>query len=77
LLVVQGLEDIIVPQPATDQYVEGRCKAAQRLEYWTFAGFDHADIVQPASPLEGRLAGWTAARFANEPQQDGCDRKSY
>ena len=77
LLVVQGLEDIIVSSPATDQYVERRCDATQRLEYWTFAGFGHHTIVQPDSPLEARLAGWTAARFANEPQQDECDRKSY
>src|SRR5262249_49364398 len=77
LLIMQGLEDISVPRPATDEYVEKRCVAGQRMQYWTFAGFDHNNIVEPSSPLESPLAGWTAARFANEPQHAGCDRKSY
>ena len=75
--IAQGLSDIVVPPPATDAYVEERCAAGQRLEYWTFAGRDHLTIIQPGTPLEDPLIKWTTARFANEPQAPGCIRKSF
>ena len=77
LVIVQGLSDIVVPSSSTDSYVEERCAAGQRLEYWTFAGRDHVTIVQPGTPLEELLIQWTAERFANEPQASGCVRKSF
>jgi pimeloyl-ACP methyl ester carboxylesterase len=77
VLIVQGLSDIVVPSSATDAYVEERCSAGQRLEYWTFAGRDHFTIVQPGSPLEELLIRWTTARFTNEPQVSGCVHKSF
>jgi hypothetical protein len=61
-----------VPSHATDAYVEKRCSAGQRLEYWTFAGRDHFTIVQPGSPLEELLI-----RCTNEPQASGCVHKSF
>ena len=75
--IAQGLSDIVVPPPATDAYVEERCAAGQRLEYWTFAGRDHLTIIQSGTPLEDLLIKWTTARFANEPQAIGCVRKSF
>jgi pimeloyl-ACP methyl ester carboxylesterase len=77
VVIAQGLSDIVVPPRATDAYVEERCSAGQRLEYWTFAGRDHLTIVQPGTPLEELLIRWTMARFANEPQANGCVRKSF
>jgi pimeloyl-ACP methyl ester carboxylesterase len=77
VLIAQGLSDIVVPPQATDAYVEERCSAGQRLEYWTFAGRDHFTIVQPGTPLEEVLIRWTMARFADEPQATGCVRKSF
>jgi pimeloyl-ACP methyl ester carboxylesterase len=77
VVIAQGLSDIIVPPSATDAYVEERCAAGQRLEYWTFAGRDHLTIIQPSTPLEDLLIKWTTARFANEPQATGCVRKSF
>jgi pimeloyl-ACP methyl ester carboxylesterase len=77
VVIAQGLSDIVVPSSATDAYVEERCSAGQRLEYWTFAGRDHLTIVQPGSPLEELLIKWTTARFADEPQASGCVRKSF
>jgi pimeloyl-ACP methyl ester carboxylesterase len=77
VVIAQGLSDIVVPPSATDAYVEERCSAGQRLEYWTFAGCDHLTIIQPGTPLEERLIKWTTARFANEPQAAGCVRKSF
>ncbi len=77
VLIAQGLSDNVVPPSATGAYVEERCSAGQRLEYWTFAGRDHFTILQPGAPLEELLISWTAARFANEPQASGCVRKSF
>ncbi len=77
VVIAQGLSDNVVPPAATDAYVEERCSAGQRLEYWTFAGRDHFTIAQPGAPLEELLIKWTAARFANEPQASGCVRKSF
>ena len=77
LMVAQGLGDIVVPPSATAAYVDARCAAGQRLDYWTFAGLDHAAIVQPGTILDEPLVAWTAARFANEPQPSGCARKSF
>jgi pimeloyl-ACP methyl ester carboxylesterase len=77
VVIAQGLSDNVVPPSATDAYVEERCAAGQRLEYWTFAGRDHLTIVQPGTPLEELLLRWTTARFANEPQASGCVRESF
>jgi pimeloyl-ACP methyl ester carboxylesterase len=77
VVILQGLSDNVVPPPATDAYVQERCSADQRLEYWTFAGRDHFTIAQPGAPLEELLIRWTTARFANEPPANGCVRKSF
>ncbi len=77
VVIAQGLSDIVVPPSATDAYVEERCSAGQRLEYWTFTGRDHFTIIQPGTPLEELLIEWTTARFANKPQESGCVRKSF
>ena len=77
VVIAQGLSDIVVPSSATDAYVEERCSAGQRLEYWIFAGRDHFTIVQPGTPLEQLLIKWTTARFANESQPSGCVRESF
>jgi pimeloyl-ACP methyl ester carboxylesterase len=77
LLIVQGLADPVVPAAATSEYIDQRCVAGQRLEYWTFAGLDHGTIVQPGTSLTDPLIAWTAARFASEPQAKGCARRSF
>ena len=77
VVIAQGLSDVVVPPSATDAYVEERCAAGQRLEYWTFAGRDHLTIIQPGTPLEDWLIKWTTARFANEPQPTGCVHRSF
>jgi dipeptidyl aminopeptidase/acylaminoacyl peptidase len=45
LVIAQGLADDVVSPPATDAYVDERCAAGQRLEYWTFTRRDHGGIV--------------------------------
>ena len=77
IVIAQGLSDAAVPPLATDTYVDERCAAGQRIEYWRFAGRNHATIVRPGTPLEEPIIAWTAARFAGEPQAAGCSRKSF
>ncbi len=77
LVIAQGLTDMVVPPKVTDSFVETRCAAGQRLEYWTVADADHGGIVQEGTTLDAPLAAWTAARFAGEPQAGGCVRKSF
>jgi pimeloyl-ACP methyl ester carboxylesterase len=77
VVIAQGLSDGVVQSQATDAYVEERCSAGQRLEYWTFPGRDHFTIVHPGSPLEEMLIKWTKARFANELQPRGCVHKFF
>jgi pimeloyl-ACP methyl ester carboxylesterase len=77
VVIAQGLTDVVVPTAATDEYVAQRCAAGQRLEYWKFEGRDHGGIVQPGTPLDGPLVEWTTARFASEPQANGCAQKSF
>jgi pimeloyl-ACP methyl ester carboxylesterase len=76
LLIVQGLSDAIVLPVVTRAYVAKRCAAGQALEYWTFAGQDHSTITKSGTPLSERLVTWTQARFANEPQANGCTHLS-
>jgi pimeloyl-ACP methyl ester carboxylesterase len=77
LVIAQGQTDAVVLPAVTDAYVEQRCAAGQRLEYWKIAGRDHGGIVQPGSPLEDPLVSWTAARFSNQQPETGCTRKSF
>ena len=77
VVIAQGLSDVIVPPSVTNAFVEERCAAGQRLEYWTFAGRDHLTIIQPGTPLEDLLIKWTTACFANEPEAAGCVRESF
>jgi len=77
VVIAQGVTDAVVPTPATDAYVAQRCSAGQRLEYWKFEGRDHGSIVQPGTPLDAPLIEWTTARFANQPQANGCPQRSF
>lgn len=76
VLVAQGLADVVVPPAATDAWVEERCAAGQRLEYWMLTTSDHGTIVRPGTPLDPPLVAWTEARFAGEPAPDGCLRRT-
>jgi len=76
VVVAQGLDDLIIPPRATDDYVQGQCATGQQLAYWTFWGKDHATLVQPGSTLEAPLVAWTQARFARAPVERGCTRAS-
>jgi pimeloyl-ACP methyl ester carboxylesterase len=77
LLIAQGRKDVTVPPAATNAYIDQRCAAGQRLEYWTFPELDHGTIVQGGTALAAPLMEWTTARFANGPEASGCVRRSF
>jgi len=77
VVIAQGLADVVVAPAATDAYVDERCAAGQRMEYWRFAARDHGTIMQLGGPLEEPLMAWTKARFSNEPIAAGCVRRSF
>ena len=77
VVIAQGLSDTVVPANATKEYVEERCSAGQRFEYWTFAGRDHFTIAARDAPLEDLLIKWTLARFSNEPAAKDCVTRSF
>jgi len=72
LLIAQGLADVVIDPSVNDAYVEERCAAGQRLEYWRVPGRDHGGIVAPDSPLADPLIRWTRDRFAGGSQVAGC-----
>jgi acetyl esterase/lipase len=72
LLIAQGLTDVVIDPSVNDAYVEERCAAGQRLEYWRVPERDHGGIVAPDSPLGEPLMRWTRERFAGESQPAGC-----
>jgi hypothetical protein len=65
VVTAQGLSDIVVPPSATDAYVEERCSAGQRLEYWDIRG------TRPLHDCPARYA----ARGAAHHVDDGALRK--
>lgn len=77
LLIAQGIIDVVVPFPATDAYVQDRCAAGQRLEYWRFTNLGHGAIIWPGSEFENRLMSWTRARFAGQRQASGCRKRFF
>ena len=74
LLIAQGLTDPLIRPAEQGPYVDELCRAGQRLEYRTYAGFDHVGVVlSPDSPLIPDLVDWTQARLRGEPQPTGCE----
>jgi len=53
LLIAQGLQDEVVLPAATDAYVDERCAAGQRLEYWKMLG---ATTVASSSPARRSMS---------------------
>lgn len=72
LLIVQGLDDVVIPPSFNDDFVAKRCTAGQNLTYWRIPGRDHGGIVQPDSPLTDPLIAWTADRFDGVAAATGC-----
>jgi uncharacterized membrane protein HdeD (DUF308 family)/acetyl esterase/lipase len=73
LLVAQGLSDTLVLPSAQRTYVDAMCAAGRQLEYRTYEGYGHVDVVAgPHSPLIPDLLRWTQERFAGKAPPEGC-----
>jgi len=72
LLIAQGERDRVVTLRLQDDYVRDRCAAGQSLDYRTFAGRGHGDLLTATSPFVDELLEWTAGRFASKPTTTTC-----
>lgn len=73
LMIAQGLSDSLVLASEQKKYVDAQCAAGQQVDYRTYKGYDHVDLVaDPKSPLIPDLFRWTKDRLAGLPPQPGC-----
>jgi alpha-beta hydrolase superfamily lysophospholipase len=72
LLIGQGLADTLVLPTLQAAYVRARCEAGGQVDYRTYAGFGHVDVVGGASPLIPDLLAWTQDRFDGKPASSTC-----
>lgn len=72
VLIAQGESDRVVTLGLQDAYVRERCAAGQSLDYRTYAGRGHGDLLREESPFMDELLAWTADRFAGEPTTTTC-----
>jgi uncharacterized membrane protein HdeD (DUF308 family) len=72
LLIGQGLADPLVLPAAQAAYVRARCDAGGQVDYRTYAGFEHVDVVGAESPLIPELLAWTQDRFDGKPASSTC-----
>lgn len=72
LFVAQGEADPLVLPQVQLAYVQQRCAAGQQLEYRTYPGRDHVDVVAADSPLIPDLMTWTEDRLAEAPGHNSC-----
>lgn len=72
LLVGQGASDSLVLPTVQAGYVKARCQAGYQVDYRTYAGRGHVELVEPDSPAVPELLGWTTDRFEGKPVADTC-----
>jgi alpha-beta hydrolase superfamily lysophospholipase len=69
VLVVQGTTDAIVTKGSTDRFVEKACVLGDVVDYVTYEGAGHVDVVPTAKP---DILAWIAARFAGDAARNTC-----
>lgn len=67
LLVVNGLEDKVVPPQWVSEAVDRACRLGGRVTQIEVAGRGHADL-----PLDESIRGWVANAFAGGPVHSNC-----
>ena len=72
LLIAQGESDRVVTLRLQDTYVRERCAAGQSLDYRTYPGRGHGDLLREGGPFVDELLDWTADRFASLPTTTTC-----
>lgn len=72
VFIGQGTADRVVTRRLQDAFVADRCAAGQSLEYRTYDGYGHRDVVDAGSPFVADVLAWTAARFAGARTTPTC-----
>ena len=73
VLVAQGLADPLVKPELQHRWVSERCRAGEAIDYRTYPGLGHVDLVGPDSPLTPQLVQWTLDRWSGKPATPNCD----
>jgi alpha-beta hydrolase superfamily lysophospholipase len=69
IYVAQGDDDDIVPPPVTQQFLTGRCRAGEPVQYQGMIGVGHAAAGFAAAPA---AVLWIHDRFDGVPMTNGC-----
>ncbi|MDL9936814.1 lipase family protein [Gordonia sp. ABSL1-1] len=73
VFIGQGADDSLVTPTAQRDFVSRQCAAGSVIDYRTYPGRGHIDLVAATdSALIGDLLGWTADRFAGRPAASTC-----
>ena len=76
VLIAQGLADTLVAPASQAAYVRQRCSAGQVVDYRTYAGRGHVELVTADSPLVPDLLAWTQDRPAGVGPSSTCPASS-
>ncbi|HKJ12905.1 MAG TPA: lipase family protein [Ornithinimicrobium sp.] len=74
LLVAQGERDRVVSPSVQADYVRTRCAEGTDVDYRTYPGRGHLNLVAEDSALAPDLLDWTARRFTGQPAASSCGR---
>ena len=72
LFMGQGEADTLVLPEVQATFVADQCAAGQTVEYRTYPGMGHMDVVEEGSPLPYELLEWTNDRFEGNPYNPTC-----
>ncbi len=73
VLIGQGEADTLILPSVQAAYVKQRCDLdGGPLDYLTYPGRDHVDVVAADSPLIPDLLTWTHDRFEGKPAPSNC-----
>lgn len=77
VLVAQGLADPLVLPRLQQGWVDARCEAGEIIDFRTFEGLGHVDLVAADSPLTAQIVEWTLDRWSGEEAPAACTSKRY
>ncbi|WP_245655295.1 lipase family protein [Nocardia coubleae] len=72
VLVAQGLADPLVKPELQQAWVNSRCAAGEPIDYRTFPGLSHVNLVAADSPLTPQIVEWTIDRWNGTPPTPTC-----
>lgn len=74
VLVAQGLADPLVKPQLQGDWVAARCAAGEPIDFRTYPGLGHVDLVAADSPLTPQIVQWTLDRWNDAPPTPNCDK---